>query len=351
MNPVSEGVSDNQSYKELLKSEKVNQQLQEILNHSRIRVQVFGVGGAGNNSVTHLRESSIEGIETIAVNTDAQDLLCANADFKLLIGEELTGGLGAGNNPEVGTMAAQESLEEIEKVISADMVFIVCGLGGGTGTGATPVIAEAARKSGALTISFCFLPFLIEGRKRWQNAVMGLKNLYNSSDAVIIIPNERLLEVSSKLSLTEAFKLADEVLIKIIKSLVEMVIKPGLVNVDLADVRTVIKNSGISFISVGESNGNDRASRAVENALMNPIVSSDIQSARAALINICGDQSLTLAEAELVVRKVAERLNPDAEIIWGAIIEPDLKDTLLVTIVVGSVSFPHVEQLIINFDG
>nr|MDO8080759.1 cell division protein FtsZ [Candidatus Freyarchaeota archaeon] len=351
MSPVSEGDTNNQCYKDLFKSETVNQQLYEILNRNKAKVQVFGVGGAGNNAVTHLMESSVEGVETIAVNTDAQDLLCTNADCKLLIGKKLTGGLGAGNNPEVGMAAAQESLEEIEKAVSADMVFITCGLGGGTGTGAAPIIAETARKSGALTISFCFLPFLIEGKKRWQSAVTGLKKLYRASDTVIIIPNERLLEVSTNLSLTEAFKLADEILTKGIKSMAELVTKPGLVNVDLADVKTVIKNSGIAFIGVGESNGNNRASKAVENALKNPIMDIDIQNARATLINICGDQSLTLGEAELVVRKVSERLNQDSEIIWGAVINPNLKDTIRATVVIGSVSFPYVEQLIKNFEG
>jgi cell division protein FtsZ len=350
MSPVSEGIINNQCYKDLLKSETVDQQLHEILNRNKAKVQVFGIGGAGNNAVAHLMESSVEGVETIAVNTDAQDLLCTNADCKLLIGKKLTSGLGAGNNPEVGMAAAQESLEEIKKAIAADMVFVTCGLGGGTGTGAAPIVAETARKSGALTISFCFLPFLIEGKKRWQSAITGLKKLYRVSDTVIIVPNERLLEVSTNLSLTEAFKHADEILTKGIKSMAELVIKPGLVNVDLADVRTVIKNSGIAFIGVGESNGNDRASKAVENALTNPIMDVDIQSARAALINICGDQSLTLGEAELVVRKVYEKVNPDSEIIWGAVINPNLKDTLRVTLVVGSVSFPYVEQLIKNVE-
>lgn len=221
----------------------------------------------------------------------------------------------------------------------------------GNQNGAAPIVAETARESGALTISFCFLPFLIEGKKRWQSAVTGLKNLYKASDTMIIIPNERLLEVSTKVSLTEAFKHADEILTKGIKSLAELVVKPGLVNVDLADVRTVIKNSGIAFIGVGESEGNDRASKAVENALANPIVDVDIQNARAALINICGDQSLTLGEAELVVRKVYERVNKNSEIIWGAVINPNLKNTLRVTLVVGSVSFPYVEQLIKNVEG
>lgn len=350
MNLSSEEDANNHCDKDLFKSETVDQQLYEILNSSKVKVQVFGVGGAGNNSVTNLMESKVEGIETIAVNTDAQDLLYTNADCKLLIGKKLTGGLGAGNNPEVGMAAAQESLEDIKKVISADMVFITCGLGGGTGTGAAPIIADIARKLGALTVSFCFLPFQIEGRKRWQSAVTGLKNLYRASDTLIIIPNERLLEVSTNLSLTEAFKLADEVLTKGIISMAELVTKPGLVNVDLADVRTVIKNSGISFIGVGESNGDDRAIKAAENVLTNSIMDVDMQSTRATLINICGDQSLTLGEAELVVRKVSERLNQDAEIIWGAVIDPKLKDILRVTLIAGSVSFPYVEQLIINFE-
>lgn len=350
MSPVSEENTNNQSYKELFNPETVDQQLYEILNRNKVQVQVFGVGGAGNNAVTRLMESPVEDIETIAVNTDAQDLLCSNANCKLLIGKKLTGGLGAGNNPEIGMAAAQESLEEIKKAISANMVLVICGLGGGTGTGAAPIIAEAARKSGALTISVCFLPFLIEGQKRWQSAVTGLKKLHKSSDTVVIIPNERLLEVTTNLSLTEAFNLADEILTRGVKSMAELVTKPGLVNVDLADVRTVIKNSGVAFIGVGEAEGEDRASKAAEKALINPLLDADIQRARAALINITGDQNLTVREAETVVREVSERVNHDSEIIWGALINPNLKNTLRVTVVIGSVSLPYVEELIKNIE-
>lgn len=350
MKLVSEEIVDGR-FKGLFDSATVDQQLSEILSHKRLKVQVFGVGGAGNNAVTSLMGSHPESIETVAVNTDAQDLLCANADCKLLIGRGLTGGLGAGNNPEVGLAAARESLEEIKSVVSAEMVFVVCGLGGGTGTGAAPIIAETARKFGALTISACFLPFLIEGRKRWQNAVRGLKEIYRASDTVVVIPNEKLLEATSNLSLTDAFTLANEVLAKGVKSMAELATKPGLVNVDLADIRTVLKNSGVSFIGVGEAAEGDRASKAVEAALMNPILDVDIHNARAALINISGDQNLTVSEAELAVRRVSERLNRDAEIIWGATINSDLKDVLRVTIVIGSVSSPYVEQLIESFEG
>lgn len=350
MKPVSEEYTSSQCYKDLFKSETVDQQLYEILNCNRIKLQVFGVGGAGNNSVTNLMERGIEGIETIAVNTDAQDLFCTHADYKLLIGKKLTKGLGAGNNPDVGMAAAQENLEDIKKIISADIVFVICGLGGGTGTGAAPIIAETARESEALIVSFCFLPFLIEGRKRWHNAIMGLKKLYKASDAVIIIPNEKLLEVSTNLSLTEAFHLADDILIKGIKAIAELVTKPGLVNVDLADLKTVIRNSGISFIGVGEANGDDRVNQAVENALTNPVIDIDIKTARAALINICSE-NLTLGEAELAVRKVSERLNQNSEIIWGAVVDPNLRDNLRVTTIVGSVAFPYVERLIIDLEG
>ncbi|MGQ9719947.1 MAG: cell division protein FtsZ [Candidatus Jordarchaeum sp.] len=350
MNQISQEVINTQGYKDLFSSETVDKQLYEILNRNKVKVQVFGVGGAGNNAVTRLMENSVEDIETIAVNTDAQDLLYTNSDCKLLIGKKITGGLGAGNNPEIGLAAAQESLEDIRKAVSSDMVFVVCGLGGGTGTGAAPIVADTARKSGALTISICFLPFLIEGEKRWQNAIMGLKKLYKSSDAVIIIPNERLLEVTNNVSLTEAFNFADEVLTKGVTSMAELVTKPGLVNVDLADVRTVVKNSGVAFIGVGESNGEERATKAVEKALNNPLLEVNIEGARAALVNISGDQNLTVKEAELIVRMLSERINQNSEIIWGALINPKLEDTLHVTIVVGGASFPYIEQLIKNFE-
>ncbi|MEM2133426.1 MAG: cell division protein FtsZ [Candidatus Jordarchaeaceae archaeon] len=346
MNSVSEANTVEQCYKELFNSKTVDQQLSAILNKTKAKVQVFGVGGAGNNAVTRLTKCKVEGIETIAVNTDAQDLLYTNADYKLLIGKKLTGGLGAGNNPEIGMAAAQESLEDIKKAVSAEVVFVTCGLGGGTGTGAAPIIAEVARKTGALTISICFLPFLIEGKKRWQSAVEGLKKLHRASDTVVIIPNEKLLGIADKISLTEAFSLADEVLIKGVNSISELIIKPGLVNVDLADIRTVVKDSGVAFIGVGESSGGDRACQAVEKALGNPLLDVDAKDARAALINITGDQNLTIREAELIVRKVSEKVNPNSEVIWGANINPSLKDTLRVAIIISAVSLPYVEKLI-----
>lgn len=317
----------------------------EILNYVP-KIQVFGVGGAGNNAINRLASVGVEGVELIAVNTDAQILLGVNADKKLLIGKETTKGLGAGNDPDIGEAAAKESIEEIRELISGDLVFVTCGLGGGTGTGASPIIAEAAKKSGALTISVCTLPFVAEGARRWRSASSGLKKLARVSDTIIVIPNEKLLEVAPNLSLLQAFKLADEILVRCVKAISEMITKPGLVNVDLANVRTIIKKGGASLITLGEASGERREEKAVDDALNNPLVDVDISSATGLLVNISGDQDLKLYEAEAIIRYVSERISPDGEIIWGAIIDPTLKDKVRVSLIISGVTYRQVEQIL-----
>lgn len=321
------------------------QVLDELLAHVP-KIQVFGVGGAGNNAVNRLSGLGVEGVELIAVNTDAQDLLSIKANRKLLIGKETTKGLGAGNDPDVGEAAAKESIEDIKEMISGDLVFVVCGLGGGTGTGASPVIAEAAKKSGALTISVCTLPFIAEGARRWRSASSGLKKLFRVSDTVIVVPNEKLLEVAPNLSLIQAFRLADEILIRGVKAVSEMITKPGLVNVDLANVRTIIKKGGMALISLGEASGERREEKAVEDALNNPLLDMDISCATGALVNVSGDQDLKLHEAEAAIRYMSERIAPDGEIIWGAIIDPSLKDKMRVSLVISGVTYRQVEQIL-----
>ncbi len=315
-----------------------DQELIEVLEEARARILVIGVGGAGNNTATRLKEEGIEGAEVVAVNTDAQDLVACKADRKVLIGYELTRGLGAGGDPRIGEEAAKEDIDKIKEVVEgADMVFVTCGLGGGTGTGAAPVIAETARKSGALTIGVVTLPFSVEGRKRIENALEGLEKLKQVVDTCIVIPNDRLLEIVPDLPIAAAFKVADEVLINAVKGITELITKPGLMNLDFADVKAVMEDGGLALIGIGEAENDsesNRSVRAVENALNNPLIEVDVSGATGALVNIVGGKDLTLKEAEEVVELVASELAEDATIIWGAQIDEDLNDVLRVTIIV-----------------
>ncbi|MBU1129322.1 MAG: cell division protein FtsZ, partial [Nanoarchaeota archaeon] len=291
--------SSNNSFSGLSPELKaMDQELAELLKKQSAKIKVIGVGGGGGNSLSRMREIGIKGGELIAINTDAQDLLYANADHKILIGRELTQGLGAGSNPKVGQEAAHESESEIKKKISgSDMVFITCGLGGGTGTGAAPVVAEIAKKSGALTIGVVTMPFTIEGKKRLENAEYGLERMENIVDTLIVIPNDKLLDLAPDLPLQTAFKVADEILTNAVKGTTELVTKAGLVNLDFADIRAVMTNGGVSLIGMGESDSQHRAIEAVEKALINPLLDADVSNATGALVNIIGGSDMSLDEA------------------------------------------------------
>jgi len=316
----------------------VDQELEEILSHTKARIVVIGTGGAGNNTMTRLMEVGIEGAETIAINTDAQDLLQTKAHKKLIIGRELTGGLGAGSVPQIGEEAAKESEQEIKELLEgADIVFITCGLGGGTGTGSSPVIANISQKLGALTVAVVTFPFTMEGMRRRSNAEMGLEKLRRETDTVIVIPNDRLLEIAPTLPLPAAFKVADEILVRAVKGITELITKPGLINLDFADVRAVMEGGGVAMIGMGESDTENRAVEAIEKAINSPLLNVDITGARGALINVVGGEDLTLSEAQQVVQVVSERLDPRANIIWGAQIEENLKGMLRVMLVVTGV--------------
>ena len=246
----------------------IDRELAELLKKQTAKIKVIGIGGGGNNSLSRMREIGIKGGELIAINTDAQDLLYANADQKILIGRELTQGLGAGSNPKVGQEAAKESESEIKKKIAgSDMIFITCGLGGGTGTGAAPVVAALAKKQGALTIGVVTLPFTIEGKKRIENAMDGLERMESTVDTLIVIPNDKLLELAPDLPLQTAFKIADEILTNAVKGITELVTTTGLVNLDFADIKAVMVNGGVSLIGMGESDTEHRAIDAVERAI------------------------------------------------------------------------------------
>jgi len=328
--------------KNVPRSATTDEELADLLDSVSARILVAGVGGAGNNAITRLMEVGVEGAETLALNTDAQDLYFCNSHHKLLLGKETCGGLGAGNNPDVGEAAAIESYDVIKDVVRGDLVFITAGMGGGTGTGAAAHVAKAAKENGALTVAIVCLPFDVEGATRKKNATRSLNALMEHVDTLIAIPNEKLLEIAPDLSMPEAFMVADEVLVRAVKGIAELISKPGLVNLDFADVRTTMKNGGVSIIALGEGVGDDRAEEAVVNALRNPLIDVSIENARNVLINVSGSADLQLSEAKHVVGLVTEQVHPGAEVIYGALILPELEDRLRVTIIASGVSSPYV---------
>ena len=305
---------------------EVDQKLMKLLDGLKTSIRVVGVGGAGCNTVTRLSEMGIEGAETITMNTDAQDLLHSVADNKILLGAELTGGLGAGADPKMGESAAKESMEELAAALQgADLTFITCGLGGGTGTGASPVVAEVAKNSGSITVSIVTLPFTVEGTVRWQNAEHGLATMKKHVDAVIVIPNDRLMELVPDLPLNSAFKVSDELLANAIKGTVEMITKPGLMNLDFADFRTILSNGATAVFGIGESTSEkyteNRAIEALEEALHSPLLDTDVSMADRAIVNVVGGPDMTLQEAQSAVEYLSSKISPQANIIWGAQID------------------------------
>jgi cell division protein FtsZ len=323
---------------------EIDEELERILASHKTKIKVFGCGGGGNNTINRISEVGIKGIETVAVNTDAQDLLYARSDKKILIGRETTHGIGAGSNPKVGEQAAKESEHELKKAMEgADMVFVTCGLGGGTGTGSAPYVAELARKAGMLSVGVVTLPFTMEGSHRFENAMIGLEKLEQSINTLIVIPNEKLLELAPHLPLQTAFKVADEILTNAVKGIAELVTKAGLVNLDFADIKTIMGEGGVALIGMGESdNDKDRARESVEKALNNPLIDVDISSATAALINISGGEDLTLDESRQIVEAVGEKLSPNAKIIWGAQIYKDLEKTIRTMVIITGVKSEQI---------
>jgi len=332
------------------KASDTDDELRRIVEGIKTAIRVVGCGGAGSNTIDRLLEMGVEGGEVISLNTDALHLLYSKAPTKILIGTSVTGGVGAGNDPEVGEQCAESDVDKISGALQgADMVFITCGLGGGTGTGSAPVVAEIAKELQALTIAIVTLPFSVEGRVRAENALRGLKKLRKYTDTVIVIPNDRLLDIAPNLPLNAAFKVADELLSNSVKGITEMVTKPGLVNLDFADVRAVMKDGGTAMIGLGASSKDTsmdaRSRESVEKALTSPLLDTDISNATAALINIIGSRDMTLEEAEEIVRIVSERISPDAEIIWGAQIEDNLDRNVIKTLLILSgVNVPGYEE-------
>jgi len=343
---IEEAIERAVTEKEIIKDHRytsVDEELERVLRESRAKIKVIGTGGAGSNAIDRLMETGVIGVEAIAVNTDAQYLLHTRADKKILIGKEVTRGLGAGNDPKVGEESAREDERVIKDVLEgSDMVFVTCGLGGGTGTGSAPVISEIAKKLGALTVAVVTLPFTVEGLRRQRNAEKGLEKLRKVTDTVIVIPNDKLLDIAPGLPINAAFKVSDDILIRAVGGIAELITKPGLVNVDFADVRSVMKEGDVAMIGIGESDTENRAKEAITEALSSPLIDVDVTGAKGALINITGSSNMKLEEAEKIVEHVTNELEPDAQIIWGAMINEDVKNGLRVMVVLSGVKSPYI---------
>jgi cell division protein FtsZ len=300
------------------------------------KIKVVGIGGGGSNAVNSMMLSNtIKGVDFIAVNTDAQALLTNQAQTKIQIGENLTRGLGAGGNPEIGRQAAEESREKLKEYLrDCDMVFITCGEGGGTGTGAAPIIAEIAKEQGALTIAVVTKPFRFEGTRRTVTAEEGIMNLKDKVDTLIVIPNQRLLEViDKKMTLIEAFRVADSVLTQGVQGISDLITMPGLINVDFADVRTVMTNAGSALMGMGTGVGENRAATAARTAFASPLLEISIEGAKGVLFNITGGNDLTMSEVDEAAKQIAAQVDPDANIIFGATIDESMVDQVKITII------------------
>ncbi len=318
-------------------------ELLDVLDDLQTDITVVGCGGAGGNTVNRMGEEGIHGAKLVAANTDVQHLVEIEADTKILMGEQKTGGRGAGSLPQVGEEAALESQQDIYDAIDgSDMVFVTAGLGGGTGTGSAPVVAKAARESGALTISIVTTPFTAEGEVRRTNAEAGLERLRDVSDTVIVVPNDRLLDSVGKLPVKQAFKVSDEVLMRSVKGITELITKPGLVNLDFADVRTVMERGGVAMIGLGEADSEAKAEDSVKTALRSPLLDVDISGATSALVNVTGGNDMSIEEAEGVVEEIYDRIDPDARIIWGTSIDESLEGSMRTMIVVTGVESPQI---------
>lgn len=299
------------------------------------RIRVVGVGGSGHNAIHRMMEVGIDKVEFIAINTDAQALLHSRADRKVHIGRRTTGGLGAGMNPEVGHASAEENKEDVEEAIrNSDMVFITCGLGGGTGTGAAPVISELAKKAGILTVAVVTKPFSFEGAKRREIAERGFDELKQQVDTIITIPNDRVLQIiDKKTPLLQAFKTVDDVLRQAVSGIAELVTTPGLINVDFADVRAIMQNAGSALMGIGRGSGENRAVDAARAAVGSPLLETSIDGAKGLLFNITGGKTLSMHEVEEAARFITKSVDPDAKIIFGAVIDENMEDEVRITVI------------------
>ncbi len=291
------------------------------------RIKVVGVGGSGTNAISRMIECKLKGVEFVAINTDTQALHHSKASEKIHIGKNLTKGLGAGMNPEIGRQAAEENRDEIHEVLKgADMVFVTCGLGGGTGTGASPIVAEAAKEAGALTIAVVTKPFSFEGAQRKAIAIEGLENLKDRVDALIVIPNDRLLQIiDRKTTLINAFRVVDDILRQGVQGISDLITKPGIVNVDFADVRTILQDAGSALMGIGTASGENRASQAAKMAINSPLLEFSIDGAKGILFNVHGGPDMTMLEINEAANIITESIDPNAKVIFGATIDESAK--------------------------
>lgn len=298
-------------------------------------IKVVGVGGGGNNALNHIISSGLKGVEFIAANTDVAQLNQNLASIKIVLGEQLTKGKGAGSDPEIGFKAAKESADMIKEILQgADMVFITAGMGGGTGTGASPVIAEVAKETGALVVAVVTKPFIFEGKVRIKQALEGIKNLQDKVDALIVIPNDKLLEISDKkMTVLDSFKLADEVLRQAVQGVTDLILRPGLINVDFADVRAVMSNAGSAIMGIGEASGEDRAVMAAKAAINSPLMETPMQGAKGILFNVTGGNNVGIHEIKEAAQVITEAAAEDAIIIWGHVLDPEMDDKLQITVI------------------
>jgi len=298
-------------------------------------IKVIGVGGGGNNAVNRMIQAGLRGVEFIAVNTDAQALQLVQSNLKIQIGSKLTKGLGSGGIPEIGQKAAEESRDEILQALKgADMVFVTAGMGGGTGTGAAPVVAEVAKDAGALTVGVVTKPFTFEGRKRMNQAETGIQNLKEKVDTLITIPNDRLLQVIDKhTSIVEAFRIADDVLRQGVQGISDLIAVPGLINLDFADVKTIMKDTGSALMGIGVAKGENRAAEAAKVAISSPLLETSVEGAKGVLLNITGGTSLSLFEVNGAAEIIFQAADPEANIIFGAVIEENMEEEVRVTVI------------------
>lgn len=299
------------------------------------RLKVVGVGGGGNNAVNRMISAGLRGVEFIAVNTDKQALFLSQANTKIQIGDKLTKGLGAGANPEIGEKAANESRDEIAMAIKdADMVFVTAGMGGGTGTGAAPVIAQISKEMGILTVGVVTKPFTFEGKKRMQHAEKGVEALRSVVDTLVTIPNDRLLQIADKkMPLVKAFSLADDVLRQGVQGISDLIAVPGLINLDFADVKTIMMDTGLAHMGIGRGTGENKAEEAAKQAISSPLLETSIEGAKGVLLNITGGPDLGLQEVNLAAELIQASADPEANIIFGAVIDENLKDEMIITVI------------------
>ncbi|MCL5783624.1 MAG: cell division protein FtsZ [Candidatus Thermoplasmatota archaeon] len=321
-----------------------DREIMEIANRLRVRIKIIGCGGGGSNTINRLFGEGVVGADLVAINTDASHLTTIRSKHRMLIGKKRTRGLGTGAIPQIGEEAAMEDLPNIQKLVQrADIAFVTCGLGGGTGTGSAPVVAKSAKDSGALVISITTLPFSAEGHIRMENAIAGLEKLSAYSDTVIVIPNDKLLKEVPKKPIQEAFQYADSILSEAMKGITELITKTGLINLDYADIKTVMKDGGVAMVGIGEaSGGGNRVLAAVNDAITSPLVEADISDAKNCLIRVIGGPNMTVSEAETAMSEIQKRIGRDARIIWGASVEQDMGDKIKVLVLLTGVKSPYM---------